>query len=465
MPVLRPYQQDAVTRIRAAFARRVRRVVLVLPTGGGKTVTFVFIADSAAARGKRVLLLCHRQELVDQISAALTAAGTPHGIIAAGYPETPGPVQVASIPTLARRLDRIEAPDLIVVDEAHHVVADSWSAILDAFLAARVLGVTATPERADGRGLGETFDEMVIGPSVAELIALEHLVPPVVYAPSTRLDLSKVATRAGDYDPGQLAAVMSSAALVGDAVAHYQRLAAGLPAVAFCVSRAHSELVAERFRAAGIAAAHIDGNTPQAERRAMLAALGTGGLQVLANCGLVSEGVDVPAIGAAILLRPTKSPGLYLQQVGRALRTSPGKTRALILDHAGNSLMHGLPDEDREWTLDAKPRRARKAAPEAAGRLRRCPACDALATAGTPVCGACGEPLRPTPEEQAAIDAELVRHERETAAALRAMDYPAVVRWADTPERLAVAARVKGYNPGWVRHRLREMAGAMVRAT
>ncbi|UHC14449.1 DEAD/DEAH box helicase family protein [Methylobacterium currus] len=125
MPGLRPYQQAAVERIRTIFARRLRRVVLVLPTGGGKTITFVFIANAAAARGKRVLLLCHRQELVDQISAALTTAGTPHVIIAAGCPETPEPLQVVSIPTLARRLERIEAPDLIVFDEAHHVVADS----------------------------------------------------------------------------------------------------------------------------------------------------------------------------------------------------------------------------------------------------------------------------------------------------------------------------------------------------
>ncbi|UHC14450.1 hypothetical protein LRS73_18045 [Methylobacterium currus] len=239
-----------------------------------------------------------------------------------------------------------------------------------------MLGVTATPERSDGRGLAEIFDEMVIGPSVADLIALKHLVRPIVYAPSTRSALSSVETRMGDYDRAQLAEVMSSAALVGDVVAHYRRLAAGLPAVAFYMNRAHSELVAERFRAAAISAAHVDGNTPRDDRRAMLAALGTGGLQVLTNCGLVSEGVDVPVIGAAILLWPTKSLALYLQLVGRALRPSPGKDRSVILDHAGNSLGHGLPEAARDWSLEAKPRRAHTAVPEAAGRLRRCPACD-----------------------------------------------------------------------------------------
>ncbi len=196
--------------------------------------------------------------------------------------------------------------------------------------------------------------------------------PAVVYAPPEGLDLSRLHSRGGDYAADELAEAMSDKALVGNAIEHYGRLCRGVPAVAFCAGIGHSRAVAERFNAAGFRAAHVDGDTEKEERRRLIAALGTGDLDVLTNAGLISEGVDVPAIGAAILLRPTQSLGLYLQQVGRALRPAPGKREAIILDHAGNSLAHGLPDEARAWSLDDKPRRQREGMP---ARPRRCPKC------------------------------------------------------------------------------------------
>ncbi len=212
-------------------------------------------------------------------------------------------------------------------------------------------------------------------------------------------------SRGGDYAADELAEAMSDKALVGNAIEHYGRLCRGVPAVAFCVGIGHSRAVAERFNAAGFRAAHVDGETDKEERRRLIAALGTGDLDVLTNAGLISEGVDVPAIGAAILLRPTQSLGLYLQQVGRALRPAPGKTEAIILDHAGNSLAHGLPDEAREWSLDDKPRRQREGRP---AKPRCCPACRVMNRPGASTCKGCGSPLRPEPEEQREIDAELV---------------------------------------------------------
>lgn len=453
---LRPYQERSVAEIRAAFNHGARRVLFVLPTGGGKTTVFSYITSAAMGRGNRVCILVHRQELVDQVSGSLTAMGVPHGIIAGGHPETDHPVQVASVASLVRRLDRIQPFHLLIPDEAHHAVAGSWRKILDAMPDAFVLGVTATPERLDGRGLADAFEVMVTGPSVADLTAGGFLVPATIYAPPEGLDLSRIHTRAGDYAADELSEAMSDKALVGNAIEHYGRLCRGVPAVAFCCGIGHSRAVAERFNAAGFRAAHVDGDTDKEERRRLIAALGTGDLDVLTNAGLISEGVDVPAIGAAILLRPTQSLGLYLQQVGRALRPAQGKERAIILDHAGNSLAHGLPDEVRTWSLDDKPRRQRDAPPS---RPRRCPECSMVNRAGSPRCVACGSELRPPPEEQHEIDARLEEVSRaETAKAVRAMSYGDVLAWADTEEKLRQAAKARRYHHGWVRHEMMKRA-------
>lgn len=461
-PILRAYQGEAVAEVRAAFSARRRRVLFVLPTGGGKTVVFTYVASSAAARGRRVAIVVHRRELVKQATRALAAVGVAHGVIAAGEPETADPVQVASVDTLARRLDRVGAFDLVVVDEAHHAVAGTWERVLAAFPGAFVLGVTATPERLDGRGLAAAFDVMIEGPSVADLTAAGWLVPATVYAPPARVDLSAVGRRAGDYAVEELAEAMSDAVLVGNAVDHYRRLGGGAPAVAFCVNVAHSRLVAARFTAAGFRAAHVDGDTPEAERDRLIGALATGELQVLANCGLIAEGVDVPAIGAAILLRPTRSLGLYLQMVGRALRPAPGKARALVFDHASNTWTHGLPAAPRSWGLEDRPPRGRQRAKAPGEAHRDCPDCGAVHAPATPTCAACGAELKPGPAEIAEIEAELVEVQRQEQGRLAdqvaGMSYARALRWAASDEsRLRLVAQVRGYRRGWVAHRLLEI--------
>jgi DNA repair protein RadD len=356
-PVLRSYQTAGVSDIRARFAQGARRVLYQAPTGSGKTVLFAYVVQNATARGNRVVVLGHRQEIVEQIDTALTDLDVPHGIIAAGHDETSAPVQVASVATLVRRLDRLQhGVDLLVVDEAHHAVAGTWRTIMSHVPQAKVLGVTATPERLDGKGLRDAFDTLALGASVSELIESGYLAPFTAYAPARELDLSAVHTRLGDYATDQVADVMSDVVIIGSAVEEYTRLCAGAPAIAFCVDTGHSKLVAERFAKAGYRAAHVDGDTHKDKRRALIQALGTGELQVLTNCGLISEGLDVPAATAAILLRPTKSLALYLQQVGRALRPAPGKSKALILDHAGNTYRHGPADAPRAWSLDGRAR-------------------------------------------------------------------------------------------------------------
>ena len=243
--------------------------------------------------------------------------------------------------------------------------------------------------------------------------------------------------------------------VIGAAVTEYQRLCPGVPAVAFCVDVAHSEAVAAAFNAAGVRALHLDGETPASERRSAIAGLGSGEIQVITNCGLISEGVDVPAIGGAILLRPTASVALYLQMVGRALRLAPGKERAVLLDFSGNAARHGLPDGERAWSLDSKPRRQREKS--VGPGLRKCPSCSALMRAAAIECAECGADLR-TPKERVEIEmrlAESRRREEEDTVFLMAPRER--LAWAGSDElRLRLVARVSGYRPGWAFYKLRE---------
>jgi DNA repair protein RadD len=374
------------------------------------------------------------------------------GIISPGYPETEAPVQVASVASLARpkRLGRWRGKfNFIVVDEAHHAVAGSWATALASQLNAHVLGVTATPERLDGRGLREQFDDLVIGPSTAWLteggwLSRFTFFEPIAGGP----DMSGARIRAGDYALEDVRARMNGV-VVGAAVREYQRLCRGVPAVCFCVDIKHSQAVAEAFRAAGIRAEHLDGDTPKGERRGAIAGLSGGSVDVITNCGLISEGLDVSGIGAAILLRPTASLALYLQQVGRALRPAPGKERAVILDFAGNCARHGLPDERRQWSLDSMPRCERERAE--GPRLRRCAACGALNAAKAHVCAECGSDLR-TPKERQEIELRLrVAKQRELEDMVARMRPFERRLWAGADERrLRLVARVSGYRPGWI---------------
>ena len=451
---LRPFQTAAVAEIRGALMDGHRAVLFVLPTGGGKTFTFVHIAEQAAIRGNRVCILVHRQELVDQASRSLHAIGCNHGIIAAGYrQDLRQGVQVASVQTLARRLHTIP-PDffqLLIVDEAHHAVAGTWAKVLAAMPRAKVLGVTATPERLDGRGLGDQFSAMVQGPDAAWLTAEGFLVPARIFAPPG-IDLSGIKrfdTRKGHDEAEQR---LRQGQAMGDAVSHYRRTIEphhNGTAIAFCCSVAHAEAVAEAFRAQGIPAATLDGSMDRGHRRRTIADLGTGQLKVLTSCDIISEGTDIPSVTGAILLRPTDSLGLHLQQVGRVLRPCPGKAHAVINDHVGNTLRHGLPTDARDWSLEGRPKgRGRKASD--AIPIRICPACFSAIPSTANPCPECGHEVPAARRELVTVEGDL----REmTGAELRRQERREVVR-ARTRDELEALARQRGYRPGWVAHML-----------
>ena len=385
---LRPYQSQAVDQVREAFRAGRRRPLLVAPTGSGKTVIFSYVTANAAAKGNRTLVLVHRAELLNQTHAALSQLEVPHGLIAAGKTADHSHLtQVASVQTLIRRLDHVRPPDLIVIDEAHHATAGAWATVLARWPNARVLGVTATPQRLDGKGLGEVFDDLIRGPEVTKLIEGGYLCKPVYYAPKT-VSMEGVHKVAGDFNRAEVAERMDKPTITGDAVTHYRKYAEGQPCIVFCTGIKHAENVAAAFNASGYRFKVIDGTLAKEERAARVAALGSGQLHGLVCVDIVSEGFDLPCVAVAILLRPTASLSLHLQQIGRVLRPAPNKPRAVILDHVGNCRRHGLAEEVRDWSLDGIKRRAKRGPQDDVADTRQCPECFAVHTP-SPTCPQC----------------------------------------------------------------------------
>ena len=442
---LRPYQQQAISDLRMAYRGGARAPLLVSVTGSGKTVIFSAITAGAVERGRQVLILVHRRELIHQASAKLAAIGVDHGVIAAGITPANASVQVASVQTLIRRLDRAAAPDLIIIDEAHHAVAGSWRKVIDHWPNSLLLGVTATPVRQDGRGLGAMFDRLVLGPSTAELIATGYLTPARIYAPPPVADLTGIHRRAGDYAIDEAAERMDRPTVTGDAISHYQRIGAGQPAIAFCCNVKHAEHVCHAFKVAGIRAATLLGTTT--DRDALVARFAAGFIDVLVTVDVVSEGFDCPGAAVAILLRPTQSEGLYLQQIGRVLRPAQGKAAAIVLDHVGNVHRHGFPDDHRNWTLADRERRAGSAGPPPPS-VRTCPECFA-AFKPAPICPCCGAYCAPPARVIRQQDGDLQELKRE-AVQQRATER----KKAHTLQQLIAVGQARGMkNPvGWATH-------------
>ncbi len=475
---LYPHQADVIRGTRDAL-REANSALVVAPTGMGKTVLSSFMAGSAASRGRRVTFGCHRKELIKQTAKTFDLVGIDYGIIAAGFPgNRHAPVQIASIPTLAARLDRYAAPDLYLVDEAHHAGAKTWAGIIDHYKAggSKVVGLSATPERLDGTGLAKWFDRMVSGPSTAWLIDNGYLSSYRMFAAAEIPDLKGIKKVGGDLNKGEVEAKVSTVRVVGNAVKHYAQLAHGKRAMAFCVSIKHSMLVVEQFQKAGYSAAHIDGDMDPGIRDRLIAAFEAGRIQILSSVDLVSEGFDLPALEVAILLRPTDSLGLYIQQVGRALRamyaegfdrsTSAGrlaaiaagpKPEALILDHAGNSIPrerggrgHGLPDDERQWTLLGREKRKRGASndEEEVVDTRQCPTCYRMHPPA-PTCPQCGHVYPVQGRTVKELEGELLEVERRAQAERKVEQAK-----AQTVEDLIKVGKARGMkNPhGWARH-------------
>lgn len=385
-------------------------MLIVSPTGSGKTALTVEMLRTAAAKGFNSWFCVHRVELIRQSIGAFASVGVAHGVVAAGFlPASRQQIQVCGIQTLARRWQNMTPPKLIVYDEAHHIAAKSWAAIRKAFPDAFHIGLTATPERTDGKGLRPFFQEMILGPSVSWLIENKFLSQYRIFVPPG-IDTSGLRRTMGDFDKHDLAERADKPTITGSAVLEYKKNAAGKRFIVRGVSIEHSKHIASEFNMAGIPVRHVDGDTPVEEREAAMKAFMRGDLLGLSNCDLFCEGVDVPALECVIDLRPTQSLVLALQFWGRALRVFPGKSRAIILDLAGNLERHLLPDMERQWSLDGG---AGKANAGGGGSVRVCPRCHAAAFAGKPACEACGYVYQGKPREVEQVDGELVEVDAE----------------------------------------------------
>jgi superfamily II DNA or RNA helicase len=424
---LRPYQTDLENQVRQAYRDGFKAPLIVLGCGGGKSCIVADMAKKTTDKGNRVLFIVHRAELCQQIKDTFEWWGVDMRLC-----------RIGMVQTICRRTKKIHAPDLIIIDESHHALARSYRTIFEAFPSARRVGVTATPIRLNGGGLGDVNDKLVIGVSTKWLIENNCLAPYEYYAP-TVADLTGLHVQRGEYVTEEVVKALSTSTIYGDVINYYRQLSDGKQAICYCASIEHSKAMAEQFRAAGITAEHIDGETLKAERKSIIGRFRSGEIKILCNVDLISEGFDVPDCNTAILLRPTKSLTLYIQQSMRCMRYKPGKT-AIIIDHVGNYARFGLPDQDREWSLEpAKPKVKREENEE---KIRQCPHCF-YTHEYAPVCPHCGYVY---PVKERTLD------EIKTA---RLEQIKGIVLDYTTPEdcgtlqELQTYGKKHGYKPGW----------------
>lgn len=351
MTALRSYQKEGINKIFAAWKAGKRSVLFQMPTGTGKTVLFSEIVRLGFEASRRILLVVHRKELVEQITEKLTARNVSVGHIMAGkkadYSQY---VQVASIQTLSRR----DYPDanLIIIDECHHAKAETYKKLWSLYPQAKFLGVTATPIRLSGEGFDDLFDELVVSMPTQKFIDQGHLVP-ITHLVCSNPNLSDVKQQQGDYVAKILAGVMMDNSIMSDLVESYIEKTPGKPAIVFAVDVEHSLNIVARYNARKIPAAHIDAKTLKNDRDLILKDFKNGKIKVVSNVEIITEGFDFPECEVVQLARPTKSLSLYLQMVGRVMRPAKNKKEGIILDNAGLWLEHGLSTVDREWTLKA----------------------------------------------------------------------------------------------------------------
>lgn len=437
MGELRPYQQKLVNAARRSLASGNEHVLVQSPAGSGKTATMAEIAKIATQRGNDVLFIVHRREIVQQVKATFSAWGVDMSRCYVGM-----------VQTVTRRLDKITPPQLILCDESHHSLANSYKRIFERFPEASLVGFTATPCRLSGKGMGEVYDDLILGPSIQWLIQNSYLAPFDYYAP-TLIDVSKLKRAStGDYSSKSMDDAVKVRAVFGDVLATYKRVADGTKTIVYTHNVQSSIDVAVAFKSAGYPAEQVDGKTPAEKREQAMENFRSGKTLILVNAELYGEGVDVPDCQTVIMLRPTDSLTLFVQQSMRGMRYKPGK-RSIIIDHVANIYRFGPPDMEREWSLEDRPKAKKSHGASDAPPIKSCPKCYGVVPSQVNQCPLCGYVFKPDGSDlEVDPDAEL----HKVKAFKLTVKRPNHMKpeEAKSMEDLKSIARARGYKNGWV---------------
>src|SRR5574343_10717 len=447
--ITREYQTLAYQMVFGSWGGGHKKPLLVMPTGSGKTSTAALIIEKFIKEKKKVLFIAHRRELVEQAYTRFAVHGMDAGLILPGYYPNGHNLIVASVQTLIRR--EVPDVDLIVVDESHHSMSKTFLRVIDEHVAKgeKILGLTATPYRLDGKPLGFIFDDLIIPTTIQNLIDDGYLVSPRYFG-AQRDDLEDVKKVAGEYDTKEMFKRYNKKTLYDNIIDQYVNFGGGR-ALVFCLNIEHSMLTRDAFKEAGFAAAHIDGDTGVEERMSTLRAFRAGRVEIVCNCNLFTEGFDLPAIDTIILNRTTASLCLYTQMVGRALRPSEGKEHGIIIDMGNNVRNHGFVEDGGEYELHQK----MKKKGEGLYPIKTCPKCFSIVPAGCLACPICKHVFPVKEMERVSAPFQEITNDQ----TLRKKKLPPHLRkrWSMmTREELEEVASLRGYKKGWVYMQLRQ---------
>ena len=430
---LRDYQEELVDGIKQSMIAGNHSIIVQSPPRSGKTVVMAHIAKGATDKGNTVLFFSHRKEINEQVVNTFKRNDVDMNL-----------VTIDSVTKVARNLDRISEPSIILIDEAHHVKAKTYLKIIEHFSNSVVLMFTGTPARLDGSGFDDIADDIVLGKSVKWLQENGNIAPFKYYAPSL-IDTTNLKKRGGEFTKKSVDDTMKRV-IYGDVIRHYEKLAKGKQAIVYTHSVEASESVSNTFKKNGYTSIAISGKTPPEVRERAMQAFRDREITIMVNCELFTEGIDLPNVDVCIMLRPTQSLSLYLQFAMRALNPREGKT-AIIIDHVGNIDRHGLPNADREWSLKGI-NKTKKKLKLGEPTTRTCDECYATFWSAERICPMCGHENKPTKEEVEIIrEIELEERRQEVASKVETF---VTSDQCQTVEELKEFAKQHGYKPGWV---------------
>lgn len=437
---LRDYQIELVEGVKESILNNNKKILVQSAAGSGKTVTMAKIAKGATDKGNKVLFVVHRREIVSQAKATFYNNGV-----------NPELSYIGMVQTVTNRLDRLKEPDIIFVDEAHHSLAKTYKRIFEYFNNSYVLGFTATPVRTNGAGLGEVYEDLIIGKSVQWLVDNKRLAPFEYYSVDlTNHDKLKLSSTR-DFTYQSITDALGKT-IFGDVIDTYEKVAKGEKTIVYTHTVEASKDVADAFNAAGHKAKQVDGTTNKEERKQAMQDFRDGKINILTNAELYGEGVDIPDCTTVILLRPTMSLSLHIQQSMRPMRYQPNKT-AKIIDHVGNVYRHGLPTTEHEWTLEAREKKKNNSGNKNTIPLKECTNCFGVVESKEKICPLCGHEFEVEVNELETVDTKLKRIDELSFKT----DYEKI-KWAskkvselETIEDYVKYAEAKGYKKSWIK--------------